>query len=112
MHANNERRVTRVSSSLRKIRATLRQSYEFECGLGSATAQLHVAVHRLELDARPARSADMRANVLGIEAAAHGHFKIGIERAIDRFEIDVAAEVAGELHDDVAVDRVETHGAV
>src|SRR5512146_2152866 len=74
-----------------------------------ALSQLDAPVHGAHLDRRTTRLADVRPEVPRIETAAHRHLEIGVERAIDGGELDVAAKITGELDDDAAVHRVEVH---
>src|SRR5947209_15870965 len=63
----------------------------------SPAAQLDVAVHRLELDAGPARAADVGTDVFRVEASADGHREIRVQRPVDRLQVHVPAEIAGEF---------------
>src|SRR6476646_11557427 len=72
-------------------------------------SKLDISVDGLELEPGPTGLADMRPEMLRIEPAAHRHLEVREQGPVHGLEVDVAAEVAGEVHDDAAVHRLELH---
>src|SRR5947209_3370966 len=58
-----------------------------------SVSELDASVDRFKADARPARLPDMRPQMLWVEAAADGHLEVGVQRAVERLEINVGAKI-------------------
>ena len=65
--------------------------------------QLDASVHRLEADSWTARLANVASEgASGSTRPRDRHLEICVQRAIDRLQVNIRAEVATELNDDVS----------
>src|SRR5947209_871821 len=75
-------------------------------------AQLDVAVDGLEANSGAARLPDVGPKMLWIQPASERHLEIGVQRTVERLQVDICSEITTELDDDVPGNGREAHRSV